>query len=149
MTDELDPAMEFLGHAGVKGMKWGVRKEGSGTASLSGPGTAGGATASLSNPRAEKRAQYKADLKSGREATKKGAELTEAQAKALKTNGKRQILATLAIAGAADVGTRMLIGRAANKVLAADGEKTVYDSLKQIGNLSTYPLRQNAGGTWG
>jgi hypothetical protein len=159
MSDEFDAAAAFLEqftddgtqaeHHGVKGQKWGVTRSNTG-------GGSGSASASLSNPRAEKRAQYKSDLSSARTAAKAGKELTEAQAKALATNGKRQMALALGVYGAAHValytGVNLAANGAAKRLMdnsMPNGEKAVNESLKQIGDLSTFVLRKNAGGSWG
>lgn len=132
-----DTAEEFLEHFGVKGMKWGVKKsEGSVSTSA----------------RGERRAQYKSDLKSGQEAKKAGATLSEAQAAALSTHAKRKVAATLAVYGGIQVASYAVAKNQSNKLLSSligDGEQATESTLKSVGNLSTFVLRQGSNGSWG
>lgn len=128
-----------LEHYGTKGMRWGKRK----------------AEDSAPSARQVRREQYKSDLKSGREAAKAKRELTPDQAKALRTNANRKILALMATYGAAQVasyyGGKAIDGAMAKRMSAAAtaGAQANNANLKQIGDLSTFVLRKGANGSWG
>lgn len=136
---------DFLAHYGVKGMRWGRTTKG----------------ASAPTERQVKRAQYKSDLKSGREKTnpygKKWAptKLTDSEKQALRTNGNRRAALTLGIVGAQVVAT-IALGKAMDSAssrlmsdAATKGAQFNTRNMSVIGNLSTYTLRQGANGAWG
>lgn len=135
----VDPE-DVLAHYGVPGMKWGKRKAES---SSDGP-----------SERQQRRAQYKKDLKDGRLNQAHGREVTEAQAKAMRTNGTRTTLALMATYGAIQIGSYALAKGVASsnaKKMAdfeAAGEKLIRDKMPAIGDLSTFVLREGADGVF-
>lgn len=131
---------EVLAHYGVPGMKWGRRK--------------GESSSGQPTERQQRRAQYKQDLKDGRLNQAHGREVTEEQAKAMRTNGIRTTAALLATYGAVQVGSHFL-----QKGIVSNFDKKMADfenagkaftneNLKAVGNLSTFALRLDSDGTW-